>query len=68
MTLEDGLREVSTLSRIYAPWSNIHAFGGMCHDMEKGFFGLMGGVTGRVKLRDLRDYGGVSVLELSSRE
>jgi len=94
VTLEDGLREVSTISRIYAPWSNIHAFvkeqvgkrkrlsgsalnfedaaaaadkvldnfqevsGGMCHDMEKTFFGLMGGETGRVKLRDLRDYGG----------
>jgi len=94
MTLEDGLREVSTISRIYAPWSSIHASvkeqvgkqkrlrsstlnfedaaaaadkvldkfqevsGGMCHDMEKTFFSLMGGETGRVKLRDLRDYGG----------
>jgi len=94
MTLEDGLREVSEISRVYAPWSNIHTFlkeqvesrkrlsgsalsfedaaaaadnvlsyfqeasGGMCHDMEKTFFSLMGGETGRVKLRDLRQYGG----------
>jgi len=94
MTLDEGLREVSTISRIYAPWSNIHSFvkeqvenrrrlsgsslsfedaaaaadkvldyfqevsGSMCHDMEKSFFSLIGGETGRVKLQDLRKHGG----------
>jgi len=94
MTLEDGLREVDSISRIYAPWSDIHSSvqqqvekrkqlsgsllsfedaaqaadsvllyfqdvsGNMCHDMEKTFFSLKGGETGRVKLQDLRDGGG----------
>lgn len=94
MSLQDGLREVKTISRIYAPWSDIQssvqqqvekrihlsgsslsfedaaqaadsvllyfneASGSMCHDMEKTFFSLPGGETGRVKLQDLRNNGG----------